>query len=199
MGLSATNSQGTTSATLTITVQAAPSGLAIVSSTCATGRTGRPFGFQLQTKGGSSATRFAVENVLPPGFNLDPSTGFISGTPAFDDSFSLAVSAIDGAATTHATLQLTFTSDPTVPIITSAHTATSRPVNFSPTQSRRTQAARLVTSAQTDLCIRDRPVAGLPPNLSFDGINKISGIFVGGPISRAATPPLTRVASAETA
>ena len=91
VGLSATNSAGTTTTrTLTITVQAAPSGLAIVSSTCATGRTGRPFSFQLQARGGSSATRFAVDG-LPPGFNLDPSTGFISGTPTPDGSFSLAV------------------------------------------------------------------------------------------------------------
>ena len=104
-------------------MQPAPtSGPVIVSSTCATGRTGRAFSFQLQTSGGSSATHFTVDG-LPPGFNLDPSTGFISGTPTSDGSFSLAVSAIDGAAITHATLQLTFTSDPTVPIITSPGTA----------------------------------------------------------------------------
>ena len=79
VGLRATNSSGTTNATLTITVQPAPAGPVIVSSTCATGRTGRAFSFQLQTSGGSSATRFAVDNLLPPGLNLDPSTGFISG------------------------------------------------------------------------------------------------------------------------
>src|SRR5664279_2257030 len=99
VGLSASNSFGTTNATLTITVQTVPAGPVIVSGTCATGRTGRPFSFQLQTKGGSSATHLAVDS-LPPGLNLDPSTGFISGVPTADGSFSLAVSAIDGAATT---------------------------------------------------------------------------------------------------
>jgi len=178
VGLSATNSAGTTNATLTITVQAAPSGPVIVSSTCATGRTGRGFSFQLQTSGGSPATRFAVDG-LPPGLNLDPVTGFISGAPNPDGNFSLAVSAIDGAAITHATLQLTFTSDPTVPIITSSPTATLTPGQFF-TYTITADANGTFGYIGTDGLVHQGPTptcAGLPADLCFDGINKISGTF----------------------
>jgi hypothetical protein len=191
VGLTATNSLGTTNATLTITVQAVPAGLAIVSSTCATGRTGRAFSFQLQTRGGSSATRYAVDN-LPPGFNLDPATGFISGTSASDGSFSLAVAAIDGAATTNATLQLTFTSDPTVPVITSANSAILTPGQFF-TYTITADANGTFGYIGTDGIVHQGPSnAGLPPNLSFDGINKISGIFIGGPINGVSTDAADR-------
>ena len=176
VGLRATNSSGTTNATLAITVQAAPAGPVIVSSTCATGRTGRGFSFQLQTTGGS-ATRFAVDNTLPPGLNIDPVTGFISGVATPDGSFSLAVSATDGAATTHATLQLTFTSDPTVPIITSSPTATLTPGQFF-TYIITADANGTFGYIGTDGIVHQGPSsAGLPPGLSFDGINKISGTF----------------------
>ena len=178
-GLSATSSQGTTNATLTITVQPVPSGLVVVSSTCATGRTGRPFSFQLRTIGGSSATRFAVENVLPPGLNLDSSTGFISGTPTSDGSFGLAVSAIDGAATTNATLQLTFTSDPTVPIITSPATAILTPGQVF-TYTITADANGTFGYIGSDGIVHQAPspsCAGLPAGLCFDGNHTISGTF----------------------
>ena len=179
VGLSATNSAGTTNRILTITVQPAPTpGLVIVSNTCATGRTGRPFGFQLQTTGGSSSTHFAVDG-LPPGFYLDPATGFISGNPNPDGNFSLTVFAIDGAATTHATLQLTFTSDPTVPIITSAESAILT-AGQSFTYTITADASGDFGYIGTDGVVHQAPspsCAGLPPGLCFDGINKISGIF----------------------
>ncbi len=185
VGLSATNSVGTTPRTLTITVQPAPtSGPVFVSANCATGRTGRPFRFQLQTKGGSSATRYAVNN-LPSGFNLDQTTGFISGTPTSDGSFSLAVSVIDGPVTTSATLQLTFTSDPTVPVITSANSAILTPGQFF-TYTITADANCTFGYIGTDGLVHQGPSnAGLPPDLSFDGIDKISGIFIGAPINGA--------------
>jgi hypothetical protein len=179
VGLSATNSQGTLNGTLTVTVQPAPSGLVFVSSTAATGRTGRPFGFQLQTKGGSSATRFTVENVLPPGFNLDQSTGFISGTPTSDGSFGLSVSAIDGTATTNRTLQLTFTSDPTVPIITSPATAKLAPGQFF-SYSITADGNGTFGYIGSDGIVHQAPspsCAGLPAGLCFDGDHTISGTF----------------------
>ena len=176
VGLSATNSQGTTNAALILTVQATPAGLAIVSSTCATGRTGSPFSFQLQTKGGSSATNFAVD-ALPPGLNLDPVTGFISGTPTTNRGFGLAVSAIDGAATAEATLQLTFTSDPTVPIITSPHSAILTPGQFF-TYTIAADANGTFGYIGTDGIVHQgASSAGLPPGLSFDGDRTISGVF----------------------
>jgi hypothetical protein len=178
--LSATNSGGTTNATLTITVQPSPmSGPVIVSSTCATGRTGRAFSFQLQQVGGSSATHFAVDAGLPPGFDLDPSTGFISGTPILDGSFSLAVSAIDGAATTHAALQLTFTSNLAVPIITSAGIGVLRPGEFF-SYTITADATGTFGYIGTDGLVHSAPTPscdGLPAGLCFDGVDTISGTF----------------------
>ena len=178
VGLNATNPQGPTNATLIITVQPAPSGPVIVSRTCATGRTGRPFSFQLQTKGGSPATHFSADG-LPPGFSLDPVTGFISGTPNPDGSFSVAVLAIDAGVTTSGTLQLTFTSDPTVPIITSPATAIlipGQPFTYTMTA----DANGTFGYIGTDGIVHQGPspsCAGLPAGLCFDGINKISGTY----------------------
>jgi uncharacterized delta-60 repeat protein len=181
VGLSATNPQGTTPGTLTITVQPAPSGLVIVSSSCATGRTGRDFSFQLQARGGSSATRFAVDNNnLPPGLNLDPSTGFISGTPTSNGSFGVGVSAIDGTATTNGTLQLTFTSDPTVPIITSERTPTLRPGQPF-TYPITADASGTFGYIGSDGIVHQGPSPscdGLPAGLCFDGDHTISGTFI---------------------
>ena len=120
-----------------------------------------------------------MDNLLPPGLNLDPSTGFISGTPTSDGSFSLAVSAIDGAAITHATFQLTFTSDPTVPIITSAPAALltpGQPFTYTITA----DANGTFGYIGTDGIAHQGPSpssAGLPAGLSFDGIDTISGTF----------------------
>ena len=117
--------------------------------------------------------------VLPPGFNLDPSTGFISGTPTSDGSFSLAVSAIDGTAITHATLQLTFTSDPTVPIITSPATAILTPGQFF-TYTITADANGTFGYIGSDGIVHQAPspsCAGLPAGLCFDGDHTISGTF----------------------
>jgi hypothetical protein len=189
VGLSATNSGGTTNATLTITVQPFPlSGPVIVSSTCATARTGRAFSFQLQQVGGSSATHFAADSVLPPGVSLDPSTGFISGVSTSDGSFNLAVSAIDGAAVAHGTLQLTFTSNLNVPIITSDNSAILTPGQFF-SYTITADANGTFGYIGTDGIVHQGPSsAGLPPGLSFDGINTISGTFNPPPFNHDGGP-----------
>jgi hypothetical protein len=175
--LSATNTGGTTNATLTTTVSPIPTpGPVIISSTSATGRTGRPFSFQLQTSGGSSATHFAVDG-LPPGFNVDPPTGFISGTPASAGNFNLAVSAIDGATITQATLQLTFTSDLTVPIITSASSALLTPGQFFSYTIMADANATFRYLGTDGFVYQGASCNGLPAGLCFDGVDTISGTF----------------------
>ncbi len=124
VGLSATNSVGTTTATLTLTVQPAPaSGPVIISGTSATGRTGRRFTFQVITSGATAEARVSATG-LPSGLTLDSLTGEITGTVRADGSFGVTLMVTDGPATSSATLQLTFSSDPALPVITSPSEAT---------------------------------------------------------------------------
>ena len=100
IGLSASNSSGTTNANLALTVQKPASNLLIISVTSATGRTGSPFHFQVATSGGSSATRLTAVG-LPPGLSADPVTGVISGTATTDKSYSVTLSVTDGMTIDH--------------------------------------------------------------------------------------------------
>jgi streptogramin lyase len=110
----------TTNSTLTIMVQPEPpSGLVITSGTSATSRVGQSFRFQVYTTG-SSPTVSATG--LPPGLSVNPA-GLISGTPATSGSSLVTLTVTDGSFTTTATLQLTFTNDRVVPVITSSTTA----------------------------------------------------------------------------
>jgi uncharacterized delta-60 repeat protein len=123
VGLSATNSGGTTSATLVLTVQPLPAaGPVIMSITSATGRTGSPFSFQTISSGGSSLARVNATD-LPLGLSIDSVTGEISGTVTTDGSSLVTLSVTDAGVTNTSTLQLTFTSDPAVPVIVSPNTA----------------------------------------------------------------------------
>ena len=123
VGLSASNGVGTTNATLAINVQAPPgSGPVIISGSAATGRPGLPFRFQVTTSGGTSAARVSASG-LPAGLSINPASGLISGTPAVEGSFAVTLTVTDGAFTTSSILQLTFTSDPAVPIIVSPSAA----------------------------------------------------------------------------
>ena len=130
VGLSASNTAGTTTATLTITVPPVPpSGPIIISSTAATGRTGQLFSFHVITTGGSPSARLSASG-LPPGLAADPVAGLISGTPTSDGSFAVTLTVTDGNLTTTSTLQLTFTSDPAVPVIISPDRAALTPGEF---------------------------------------------------------------------
>ena len=191
--VTATNASGAGSNYLFLGVfpAPAPDALVIINSNCATGRTSLPFTFQLLTTGGSAATHFSVGG-LPPGLTFNAVTGLISGTPTSNGSFAVAVTAIDGAAITHATLQLTFISDPTVPIVTSSGTAIITPGQF---------FSYTITADVNSTCSyigTDGVENGaLPSGLSFDAPScTISGTYTGGATGRIAKrtlPALTSV------
>src|SRR5205823_3829349 len=108
VGLSASNTAGTTTATLTLTVQPAPpSGPVIISSTSATGRVGQRFTFQVVTTGGTPAARVSASG-LPAGLSINAVTGLISGIPTAEGSSAVTLTVTDGPFTTSAILQLTF-------------------------------------------------------------------------------------------
>jgi sugar lactone lactonase YvrE len=124
VGISVIYPNVTTNSTLTITVQPVPaSGPVISSGTSATGRVGRPFNFQVFTTRGTPATRLSASG-LPPGLSADPVTGIISGSAAGNGSSIATLTVTDGSFTATATLQLTFTADPALPVIISSGSAT---------------------------------------------------------------------------
>lgn len=124
VSLSASNDQGSTNATLTITVLQAPAGSPLItSSSSASGKVARPFKFQVTTAGGTASTRLSATG-LPPGLSVDAVTGLISGTPTAEGSSDVVLTATDGNLSTSASLQLTFTADPTIPVIISSSSAT---------------------------------------------------------------------------
>jgi hypothetical protein len=170
--LNATNAAGTTSATLSLNIQPAPTvGPMIISSTAATGRTGQPFNFQVLTSGGSANARLSVAG-LPPGFSFDPQTGQIFGTAAADSSTAVLLTITDGSQTTNATLQLTYVSDPTIPIIVSPNSAAvvpGKPFNYT--------IAAPSSADPSDTTIFGL-VGTLPPGLTFNAqTGVISGTF----------------------
>jgi hypothetical protein len=74
------------------------------------------------TGGGSPATQLTVTG-LPPGLIADPMTGEITGTVLIDGSYLITLSVTDAGITNIATLELTFTSDLTRPVIVSPNSA----------------------------------------------------------------------------
>ena len=189
--LTATNADGTGSALTRLTVHAAPpSGPLIISSSSATGRTGQPFSFRVVTKHASRAARFTAGGLpyrdgVGSELTIDPVAGLISGTPTSDGNFGVALTVTDGSAKTHATLQLTFISDPTVPVVTSSSDAFLTPGTFFKRRLKADVAGQF-TYIGTD-GLKHGPSAtceGLPPGLCFDGVATISGTY--NPISVAA-------------
>jgi hypothetical protein len=163
-----------------ITIQNAPSsGPIIISTTSATGKTGRPFQLQVITSGADSSTRLDAAG-LPPGLSVDARTGIISGIASGDGSSSVTLTASNGASSNTATLQLTFTSNPMLPVIISPGFATLTPGQvFSYTINAPS------TADPSDPTIFTK-IGDLPPGLDF---NATTGI-----ISGTYNPPLQKSA-----
>ena len=185
IALSASNGSGTNSQTLVINVTPAPGGPVITSSTAITARPGQPFRFQVITAGGTSATRLSAAG-LPPGLTVDPVSGLISGTVAAEGSFSVTLTVTDPAGTSSATLQITFTADPTLPVIVSSNETqlvAGQPFSF--------QVQAPVSNPGDPVTYR--LVGNLPQGLTFDpATGVISGTFTTLAAQRSARgKPLT--------
>jgi alpha-tubulin suppressor-like RCC1 family protein len=115
--ISATNSVGTGSAVLTLTI--VPQVPSITSVTSATGTYELPFSYVITATG--SPTSFNATS-LPAGLAVNTSTGVISGTPTTVGTSTVTISAANATGTGTAALALTI--DPPAPVITSSSTAT---------------------------------------------------------------------------
>jgi N-acetylneuraminic acid mutarotase len=186
VGLAASNANGTTTATLTITVSSPPSsGLVILSGSSATGRTGQPFSLQVIATGGGTAQTITA-SALPAGLTIDALTGLISGTSISDNSTAVTLTVTDGNLTTSSILELTFSSD------------LARPVIVSPSST--TVAAGQFFSYAIDAPANSDPsdptvftlIGTLPAGLTFDSqTGTISGAFTGNNLRRGVSPNLS--------
>lgn len=100
--ISATNAGGTTTATLVLTIHPPPPD--ITSSLAVTAVQGRTFSHQLTAT--YSPTGYSATG-LPPGLDINSSTGLISGTPLESGTFDISVEATNSGGAGSATLSLT--------------------------------------------------------------------------------------------
>ena len=184
------NGFGTEDVSLTIAQQRSvvPELGSIMSGTCVTGRAGQPFSFQVLANASTSETPFAASG-LPyvagqgPELTIDPGTGVISGTVTVtrDDSSQsfgtqLGLMNLDSA---QSFLQLTFVSDPFLPVITSGSIAP-LPLNEFFSYTITTDAP---TTSLSYFGLDGALNGALPNGLTFD---RITGTFSG--IYTAADP-----------
>jgi len=131
----ATNSGGTGSATLAITI-APPPAPVITSPLTASGTVGSAFSYQIGATG--NPTSYGATN-LPAGLSITAATGLISGNPTAAGNVSSTISATNRGGTGSATLAITIAqaapppdnTSPTVPSGLSATAVSSSQVNLS--------------------------------------------------------------------
>ena len=106
--VTASNSAGSTTATLTITVNdQPPSALNYTTGTADYSR-GTPIPANSPTSAGGAVTSYSVSPALPAGLNLSTSTGIVSGTPtAMTGTASYTVTASNAGGSTTASLSIT--------------------------------------------------------------------------------------------
>ena len=156
--LSATNSTGTGTATLVITLSAAP----IITSTL-TGTATRGTAFTYQIAADSSPASFNATG-LPGGLSINTATGLISGTPnVAAGTFNVTMTAINVTGTGTATLVIALNADP---VITSTLTATA------------TRGVAFTYQIAADSSPTSFNATGLPGGLS---INTTTGLISGIP------------------
>ncbi|MBL8515241.1 MAG: putative Ig domain-containing protein, partial [Betaproteobacteria bacterium] len=159
--ISATNANGTGSATLNINVSLnAPT---ITSANTASGNVGSAFSFNVS--GSDFPTSYAATG-LPAGLSINTMTGAITGTPTAAGVSMVMVSATNGAGTGNQTLTITITLLP--PAVTSAAA-----VSGTVTQALSYQ----ITASNSPTSFA---ATGLPAGLS---INTMTGLISGSPTS----------------
>ena len=122
VAISATNSSGTDTRTLAVTIAAAVTPPVISSATTTNGTSGAAFTYQIVASG--SPTSYGISGTLPNGITLNTATGLLSGTPAQTGTFNVQVQATNIGGTTSRALAITIAAPVTpVPAITSATTA----------------------------------------------------------------------------
>jgi hypothetical protein len=164
--LSATNSGGTGTAILSLTVAAAPVVLpTITSATTADVLVGESLRYQITAS--HNPTLYGASG-LPAGIIVDTSTGLISGTPSKTGIFSIGLSATNAGGTGTAALTLTVSPEPVVaPVITSVLAVNGQA----------TVEFNYQITASNMPSVYD--ASGLPQGLS---INTASGLISGTPI-----------------
>src|SRR5213080_3938802 len=167
--ISATNSGGTGSATLTLTINPPPPPV-VQPPLSATGQVGVAFSYTITAT--NNPTSYNATG-LPAGLSVNTSTGVISGTPATGTDagspYSVTISATNAGGTGTATLTLTI--KPPAPVIQPPFTATGQVgVAFS--------YQITATNSPTSYNATVLPAGVLPAGLS---VNKSTGVISGTP------------------